>query len=124
GGLFVATFENLSNQSTGFSAEGLLVLDTVTQTPQPVDYWHQVAAHLRATPGVEGVAFASWGLLDNNGSNGFISIGGVSAGDTLARFLGVSPGWLETMKISLLKGRDLRAEDTFPGRGHRQPGVR
>ncbi len=34
-GLFVATFERLSNQPTGFSANRLLVLDTVAKVPQP-----------------------------------------------------------------------------------------
>jgi ABC-type antimicrobial peptide transport system permease subunit len=37
-GLFVATFERLSNQPTGFSAERLLTLATVTERPQPPVY--------------------------------------------------------------------------------------
>ncbi len=52
-GLFVATFERLSNQPTGFSAERLLTLETVTRRPQPPVFWDQVAEHLRAVPGVE-----------------------------------------------------------------------
>jgi hypothetical protein len=62
-GLFAATFERLSNQPTGFSAERLLTLETVTQSPQSPDYWEQVAEHLRAVPGVERVAVASSALL-------------------------------------------------------------
>ena len=58
-GLFVATFERLSNQPTGFSAERLLTLETVTVSPQPPAFWDQVAEHLRAVPGVETVALAS-----------------------------------------------------------------
>ena len=42
-GLFVATFERLSNQPTGFSAERILNLETVTARPQPPAYWDQVA---------------------------------------------------------------------------------
>ena len=34
-GLFVATFDRLANQSTGFSPERLLVLETTAQRPQP-----------------------------------------------------------------------------------------
>jgi predicted permease len=79
--------------------------------------WDQVAEHLRALPGVEKVALAGWPLFGGNGWNGFVMIDGASAGDTLAYFLGVSPGWIETMKIPLMDGRDFRAHyahDTFP----------
>jgi predicted permease len=113
-GLFVATFDKLSNQPTGFSAERLLALETVAQRPQPPVLWDQVAEHLRALPGVETVAMAGWPLLSGNGWNGFVSIDG-APGDVLAYFLAVSPGWLETMKIPLIDGRDFRADDTFPG---------
>jgi predicted lysophospholipase L1 biosynthesis ABC-type transport system permease subunit len=33
----------------------------------------------------------------------------------LAYFLGVSHGWIETIRIPLIEGRDLRADETFPG---------
>ena len=42
-GLFVTTFDRLSNQPTGFSAERILNLETVTRSPQPPVYWDQVA---------------------------------------------------------------------------------
>jgi predicted permease len=114
-GLFVATFDRLSHQPTGFSSERLLTLDTVARRPQSPVLWDQVAEHLRATPGVDSVALAGWPLLGGNGWNGFVLINGAPAGDVLAYFLGVSPGWLETMKIPLIDGRDFRPGDTFPG---------
>ena len=43
-GLFAATFERLSNRPTGFSAERLLFLYTVTARPQSPVVWDQVAA--------------------------------------------------------------------------------
>jgi ABC-type antimicrobial peptide transport system permease subunit len=33
----------------------------------------------------------------------------------LAYFLAVSPGWVDTMKMPLLEGRDFRPDDTMPG---------
>jgi predicted permease len=114
-GLFVTTFDRLSHQSTGFSAERLLTLDTVTRSPQASAFWDQVADHLRTVPGVEKVALAGWPLLDGNGWNGFVSANGAPPSPVLAYFLSVSPGWAETMKIPLIGGRDFLAIDTSPG---------
>ncbi len=114
-GLFVATFERLSNQPTGFSAERLLTLDTIAARPQPKVYWDQVAEHLRTLPGIETVAISAWPLLSGNGTNGFISINGAPPPEVFTYFLRISPGWLDTMRIPLIDGRDFRPTDTFPG---------
>jgi len=113
-GLFVATFERLANQSTGFSSERLLVLDTVVRDAQSPAVWDQVSEHLRTVPGVERVGLAGWPLFSGNGWNGFIWVNSEPT-EVLAYFLGVSPGWTETMGIPFIDGRDLRAGDTNPG---------
>jgi predicted permease len=110
-GLFVATFDRLSNHSTGFSADHVLTLDTVTQAPQQLVFWNQVRQHLRTAPGIESVALAGWPLLGGGGWNGFVSINGAPPGPELAFFLNVSPDWLDTMKLALLDGRDLRPNE-------------
>jgi len=114
-GLFVATFKRLSNRPTGFSADRLLTLDTITQRPQPPAYWHQMAQHLREVPGVETVALSSWPILSGNGANGYVSTNGAPPSGVLAYFMNVSPGWLDAMRIPLLDGRDFRPSDSFPG---------
>ena len=114
-GLFVATFERLSNQPTGFSADRLLTLETVAERPQPPAFWDQVAEHLRVMPGVETVALASSPLLGGWSWNNFISVNGAPTNGVLAYFLSVSPGWAEAMKIPFIDGRDLRPSETFPG---------
>lgn len=114
-GLFIATFERLSRESLGFSADRLLTLDTFAQQAQPPALWSQVADHLRQIPGVEAVALASWALLDGNSVNGYISVDGAPPGPRLAYFLRVSPGWLGTMKIPLMDGRDFLPSETAPG---------
>ncbi|MHB8390512.1 MAG: ABC transporter permease [Acidobacteriaceae bacterium] len=114
-GLFVATFQRLSNEYTGFSSQRLLALDTDTRQNQSPVAWEQMAERLRAVPGVERVALCQWPLLSGVSSNGFISINGAPPSDILTYFLGVSPGWLDTMKIPLIDGRDLRPEETSPG---------
>jgi putative ABC transport system permease protein len=115
-GLFVATFDRLSKQPTGFSTERLLTLDTVTQPPGRTSAaWDQVAEHLRSVPGVEKVALAGWPLLSGTGWNNSISFHGEIPSDDLTYFLSVSPGWVELMKIPFIDGRDFRSGDTYPG---------
>ena len=114
-GLFVTTFERLSHQPTGFSAERLLTLETVSANSQSPDNWEQVAEHLRGVSGVEKVASASSALLGGWSWNNFISVNGAPTNGVLAYMLSASPGWLETMRIPLINGRDFRPTDTYPG---------
>jgi predicted permease len=113
-GLFVTTFARLTNQPTGFSAERILNLETVTQSPQPPVYWDQVAEHLRATPGVETVALTVWPLMSGESSVGTISINGGPPGEVFSDFLRISPGWMDAMRIPRIDGRDFGAGDTNP----------
>jgi putative ABC transport system permease protein len=113
--LFVTTFNRLAHQPTGFSAERLLVLYTVTPTPQPAVLWEQVADHLRTVPGVEAVSLSDRSLLDGWSHNNFLSINGGPPTETLAYFRSVSPGWMSVMKIPFVDGRDFRPGDTSPG---------
>jgi predicted permease len=110
-GLFAATFDHLAHFPLGFSADRLLALYTVAPSKQPVSFWEQTADHLRAIPGVESVALAGWALLDGNSWNGEVSVNSAPPGPTLTYFLAVSPGWIDTMKIALLDGRDFRPSD-------------
>ena len=114
-GLFVATFERLSNRPTGFSPERLLTLETVTVRPQPPAFWDQVAEHLRAVPGVEKVGLASSVLLGGWNWNNFISVNGAPPNGVVVYLLQASPGWIDAMKIPLIDGRDFRPGDTLPG---------
>jgi len=112
-GLFVATFDRLTHQPVGFPVDGLLALYTVTPQDQPPSAWEQVAEHLQSVPGVESAAVSDWPLLDGNGYRlNSVSIQGGPPTDEAVRFLIVSPGWIETMKIPLMEGRDLRVNET------------
>jgi len=114
-GLLLKSFDHLTNQPMGFSSERLLALDVETKPSQSPILWSQVAEHLRELPGVEEVAIAGWPLLSGSGENGFVSVNEVTASNVLAYFLRISPGWLETMKIPLVDGRDFRPNDMYPG---------
>ncbi len=113
-GLFIGTFDRLSHHATGFSADRLLILDAAPRQPQLPVFWEQVAEHLRSVPGVEKVALAGWPLLGGGSWNDFISIDGRPTSRDLVNFLAISPGWLDTMKIPLIDGRDFLSSDAYP----------
>ena len=114
-GLFVTTFERLAHRPTGYSSENVVVLTASAREPLPPQAWDEASAQLRSVPGVENVATAGWPLLDGNGWNGFIWVNGQPT-DVLAYFLSVSPGFLETMRIPFIQGRDFREDESFPGK--------
>lgn len=111
-GLFVATFEHLDNQDVGFSADRVLTLDVVAKDAQPAVKWQQLADQLQRVPGIESAALAGWPLLSGMGWNEFISFNGGPPSQDLVYFLNVSPGWLDTMKIQRIDGRDLGRSDS------------
>jgi predicted permease len=113
-GLFMASSDRLSRQRTGFSAERILTLETVTPQPLPDALWSQVAERLRTVPGVEASALCEWPLMTGGSWNGFISVNGAAASPLASYFLSVSPEWRSMMKIPLLQGRDFHAGDAQP----------
>ena len=115
GALFVTTFRHLANRPLGFSTDRLLVLDTVTRKPVDPIFWEQVADHLRSLPGVDRVSVASRALLSGYSNNNGVALPGQPPSEILGYFLSVSPGWLDTMKIPLLDGRDFLPNETTPG---------
>ncbi|MCU1253557.1 MAG: hypothetical protein JWQ49_6586, partial [Edaphobacter sp.] len=112
---FVASFQRLQNRPLGFSTDRLLLLETVAGKGQLPVVWNQTAEALRAVPGVDSVAISGWPLLGRIAINSDISINGAPPSPAPAWFLNVSPGWLSTMKIPLISGRDFRPQDTSPG---------
>ncbi|MDE3195780.1 MAG: ABC transporter permease [Acidobacteriota bacterium] len=107
-GLFASSFDRLSKKPVGFVPERLLLVEAMARAPQPASAWNRVADQLRTEPGVQSVAIAGWPLLTNHGWNGFISPNGAPPKAELGYFLAVSPGWLGTMKLPILAGRDFR----------------
>ena len=113
--LFVTSFERLQNRPLGFSIDRVLLLETVAGKGQLPVVWNQTAEALSAAPGVNSVAISGWPLLGRIRINSDISINGAPPSPTPAWFLNVSPGWLSTMKIPFISGRDFSPQDTSPG---------
>jgi putative ABC transport system permease protein len=115
-GLFVATFERLHGQPNGFSSERIVNIDIVNPRNEPSALWDQVADRLRRTLGIQAVAYADWPLLDGYGfKTNAISINSGPPSEVPAWFMNVSPGWLDTMKIPFIRGRDFLPADLSPG---------
>ena len=114
GGLFVTTFNRLSHVPTGFSADRVLTLETVTHKGLSPAAWEQMADHLRSLPGVETVALAGWPLMSGTQHNDPISVNNAPPSDVVAYFLATSPDWMEAMRIPLLDGRRFRFSDADP----------
>jgi putative ABC transport system permease protein len=114
GGLFAATFNRLSHVPTGFSADRVLTLDTVTRKGLSPVAWEQMADHLRSLPGVETVALAGWPLMSGTQHNEPISVHDAPPSNVAAYFLSSSTDWMEAMRIPLLDGRKFRANDADP----------
>jgi predicted permease len=113
--LFVTSFQRLENRPLGFSTDRLLLLETVAGKGQLPVVWNQTAEALRAIPGVDSVAISGWPILGRIRINSDISINNAPPSPTPAFFLNISPGWLSTMKIPLVSGRDFRPDETSPG---------
>jgi putative ABC transport system permease protein len=113
--LFVGTFDRIARQPMGFTADGVVLVDVFSRSPQPLTAWDDASAALAGVPGVERVAMAAYPLLSGQSSNGFIAIAGGIPERTLSTFLSVSPGWLDAMRVSLVAGRDFGPADTRPG---------
>jgi predicted permease len=114
-GLFISTFDRLVNRPLGFSPANVAALDVVAPGSQSPDLWYQVADHLRSLPQVENASVSNFALM--SGGSWTMSLwanGRTPESDTPAYFLSVSPSWLDTLKVPLLEGRGLRADDAFP----------
>jgi putative ABC transport system permease protein len=121
-GLMIRSFLLLSRVETGVNTRNVLALDlslNESRYAQPhvrTSFLQQVAERVRTLPGVKS---ASWvtdlPLTDNSDSMGF-SIAGQPEPATgkprEARFNVVGPGYLQTLGIPLLRGRDFTDRDT------------
>jgi predicted permease len=115
-GMFVASFERLSNQPTGYRAEQLLAMEVAGKEKQPESTWEEAARQLAQVGGVKSVARASWAPMNGNVSSEFVWANGTAPDIKIIPYtLGVGPNWFNTVGIALLSGRDFRPSDSSPG---------
>jgi predicted permease len=110
-GLFVTTFRSLSTRPIGFAPENVLVLGA--GAPNRPD-WSAIADRLREMPGVVSATASGWPLLSNNHWTAAVRLPGRAEETKPPYFLGVTPGFFNTMRIPLISGRDFRGGDETP----------
>lgn len=118
-GLFIRTFVNLANVSTGYETNRITLIDlNLRHTPadpsRRLALFHDLVNAAATIPGVEHAAGSFVTPISNTRFGGTIQTPGrdgpTRSGTTFINF--VTPGWLATYGLRLRAGRDLDETDT------------
>jgi len=118
-GLFIRSLGNLRSLNSGYQVDNLVQFRL---NPQSVGYdaaragafYNRLEERLRAIPGVRGVGAAQVGMLTGNDWENGLTIQGYQAKpgeSTTTWFNNVTPGYLKTIGMHLVAGRDFSAKD-------------
>ncbi len=118
-GLFVRSLQNLRTTDTGVKLDNLVQFDVAPalsgyNAERAVQFYRDLLARLRGSPGVSSVALASVAILSGDEWDNTIAVEGHRAadGEDMSAWMNsVSPGYFEAMKIPLLEGRDFSERD-------------
>ena len=131
-GLFIRSFMNVQQINPGFNSRGVLMAsyDLFTagySDASGAEFDRQLVTKLEALPGVEGVALTNRIPLLGGGSSSVKPEGyepqANESMETQAAI--VTPNYLQTMQIPMVKGRDFTLQDRYEGATHsdRERGV-
>ncbi len=120
-GLMIRSFQRLHGVNPGFDSHGVLTMTAMVSRakfPQPIqqiNFFDQVLQRVRALPGVEVAGVVDDIPLDNGGSHQPVAIEGrptlpMSEQPEVDVRL-VSPGYMSTLRIPILRGRDFNDTD-------------
>ena len=118
-GLCLTSFVKLLRTDLGFDASNVALVN-VTATPgrpdsgQTLATWINLLERVEHTPGIESASLSGWGLFTGSGRNKSVRIPGRTIDGYMPWYLPVSPGFLQTMRIPLIAGRDLEWRDAQP----------
>ena len=120
-GLLLRSFLQLHEIPLGFQPESVLTMRVILRGPQYAGlteraaFYERVLQQMRALPGVQGAAAISFLPLTLQGRTAGFSVEGQpppAPGQLpFADFRSVSPGYFQTMRIPLLRGRDFSWRD-------------
>jgi predicted permease len=119
-GLLVRALWRIEQVDPGFRAEHVLTLRTALPSPaydlpaKRQAFYQRVLGELRALPGVESAAYASFLPMAMGGGIWPVTLHGeaeVRTADNSASLRFVTPGFFTTLRIPLLAGRDVEEAD-------------
>ncbi|MCX6593040.1 MAG: ABC transporter permease [Acidobacteria bacterium] len=117
-GLFVRTLDNLHSVQLGYARENILLFSLNAKQaghrdPEMTTFYTDLRQRLEAIPGVSGATLSRSSIISSGRAGGAImgalKIGAVTIDG--ARVLGAGPGYLTTMQIPLLAGREIDGRD-------------
>ena len=120
-GLLLRSFMHITGLDPGYDYKNAIALNlsarslTYKEEPQIIGFYDRLTAAIRAIPGVQSVGAAdSLPLSSNETVYSFNVIGRPPlppSHSNTAKTLVITPGFMETMRIPLLKGRNITARD-------------
>ena len=117
--LLLASFARLARVDPGFVPDGVTLITAALVHPaegqRARDAALTLADQVRSLPGVTSSGMSRWPLFSGAGWSGTVLVNGRRPSDADVWFLEVSAGFIETLRIRLLAGRDLTRADFDPG---------
>ena len=121
-GLMIRALLRIEETNPGFRAENVLTLRTALPAPKydstarRVQFYGRVLSEIRSLPGVTGAAYISSLPLVRTGGIWPVSIAGQPKNEDRALHQAslryITPGYFDTMRIPLLRGRSVSEADT------------
>ena len=118
-GLFLRSLINLNNVDTGFNKENVLRLNIDSSSAgykggdaREVAMDHQIEERVSALPNVKAVSFSAFTFHEGSWNSGVLVPGTKSNESINVKHNVVGTGYLTTMQIPLLLGRDFSPNDT------------
>ena len=118
-GMCLTSFVKLLRIDLGFDASNLALVNVTAASAgqnqeQALTSWRSLLERLEQTPGIDSASFSRWGLFTGSGRNKGVRIPGRPVDAYTPWYMPASPGFLRTMGIPLVAGRDLRWQDALP----------
>ncbi len=119
-GLFIRSLQNLRNLGPGFAPENLVAfyIDPALNgydASKCKAFYLRLTENLASIPGVQSVGLASMRILEDNEWDSSVTVEGYSAknDENIAAYMNsISPGYFQTLGVTILAGRDFTVKDT------------